>query len=234
MEDSLPIQESTYKALRTLRFYDKQWELTSFKDGGYAEFRENGRLPLSKVLRGIRLRDSVLTLVEFSAIPIKKPNRVSVGTMSEDEEKNGDWARLEVSSPYIEGVLQFFYDFPLRNMEHISEDNLRRMDYLNVCEGVANMLRRSLSYEDCVYENDGYSYYSHVPYDINTSPYVRLRFDWSRITLRASNFTLSFNPLRYSREELYKWVKAFRMALDITSKVSPSNRKDYPPVYSGA
>ena len=154
--------------------------------------------------------------------------------MSEDEEKNGDWARLEVSSPYIEGVLQFFYDFPLRNMEHISEDNLRRMDYLNVCEGVANMLRRSLSYEDCVYENDGYSYYSFIPYDKNTSPYVRLRFDWSRITLRASNFTLSFNPLRYSREELYKWVKAFRMALDITSKVSPSNRKDYPPVYSGA
>ena len=90
MEDSLPIQESTYEALRTLRFYDKQWELTSFKDGGYAEFRENGKLPLSKVIRGIRLRDSALTLVEFPAIQIKKPNRVSVGTMSEDEEKNGD------------------------------------------------------------------------------------------------------------------------------------------------
>ena len=233
MEDSLPIQESTYKALRTLRFYNQQWELTSFKDGGYAEFRENGRLPLSKVLRGIRLRDSVLTLVEFPAIPIKKPNRVSVGTMSEDEEKKGDWARLEVSSPYIERVLQFFNDFPPRNREPISEDN-HHITYLNVCEEVANMLRRSLSYDDCVYENDGYSYYSFIPYDKNTSPYVRLRFDWSRIILRASNFTLSFNPLRYSREELYKWVKAFRMALDITSKVSPSNRKDYPPVYSGA
>lgn len=227
-EYSLPIQEATYKALRTLRFYDKQWELISFKDGGYAEFRENGKYPLSDIVRGIRLRDLELTLVEFSATRKAKHNRLSVGTMSEDEEKNGDWARLEVDSNHIENVLQFFHDFPLRSREPSSEDNFCRMDYNRACNDVEDILCRVLGCEKCIYEKDGRSYYYSYSRDSNNRPYVRTRRDGNRVTFRTSNFTLSFNPCRYSTEELYRWMKAFRMALDSTSKVSPSNRKDYP------
>lgn len=227
MEDSLPIQESTYKALRTLKFYDKQWELTSFKDGGYAEFRENGKFTIFNRVRGIRLRGSVLTLVEFPATRITKSNRLSIGTMTAEEEKNGDWARLEVGSTYIGNVLQFFHDFPLRSRIPSSEDDSHRWEYNSVRNDVEDILQRVIICDKCMHEDDGWCSYYYFDNDPRM-PYIKTYSDGSRITFYTSNFTLSLNPLRYSTEELYKWLKAFRMALDSMSKVSLSNPKGYP------
>ena len=224
MECSLPIQEGTYKALRTLKFYDPMWELTSFTDGGYAEFRENGNYPLSGAVRGIRLRNSVLTLVEFPITRITKSDRVSIGAMSAEEEKSGDWARLEFYSHYIENVLPFFYDFPLRSREPSGEEDSHRLEYNCICKDVEDMLQRVIICKGCIHGDGWCSYYQ---YD-DDRPYVKVYRDGNRITLHSYMLTLSLNPCRYSMEELHRWMKAFRLAMDSIAEISPSSLGRYP------
>ena len=228
LNNSLKIQEPTYIALRALKFYDKIWELTSFRDGGYAEFREaSNDLLLNDVARGIRIRGDkglFLTLVEF---PVGRPKytRVSTGAMSIDEEENGDWARLEVHTSYdLEHVLQFFYNFPLRSRIP-SEGDSHRLEYNHARSCVEHIIDRVMRCATCFHENDGgCSYYLSLKDRESVTPktFMRTYMEGDRITLVTWNLALSLNLCRYSEEELYRWMIAFRMALDSISRISPS------------
>ena len=231
-KSGIPIQKSTYRTLKTLKFYDNQWELTSFKDGDYAEFREDcNRTVFNDVVRGIRLRDDIFTLVEFPFTHAPKSSKVSDGVMRKNEEESGDWAELTlIGSYYLERILQFFYNFPLRSRMPSSDSVSHRLEYNDAYNIVEDILARVMKFERRIHEYDGWcSYY--LNYKDSEKPngaYMRTHMDGSRVTLYVRNdFILSFNPCRYSEEELYRWLIACRMAMDSISEVSPSNPKDY-------